>query len=483
MTAFRPIIAAAIIALAQAPLFAEYIFLTDGSILDGKIMNESPSEMTVRIRDGKTMTIQTARIMRTIYYDLYIGKIYINKTDGTVLEAFMVDEDQNFYTFRKNLYKPDEFKIRRDEVLFIARKTPTNLTGELGDGSIAAKWNPPYNKVKSYRIYLRAGKGDYSLYRETGGTSCVIGGLEGNTTYAVKVTAVDYDGYESLPSNEIRLRMKNTPPVPPTDVRLEKKPVSRANTGKGKMTVKLRWKAADDACGRVRSYNIYMKKQGTFRLAASTERTEAEIPGLDPNERYSFFVRTVDDTNAESANSREADTSGSAAPASGFAISAAPCFIAPFGKLSQVNGNGFGARVSAIYRGILSERLGAGLSAGFWVFEGKKSGMQSSVMVPLTAAAECRFLPLERFAITPEVRAGYSCNRISYRGLKYSPGGFYMGTTTKTSFEPVASAGLRLEYLFGTRCSAGLGVSCGSVFETGGLQSFAAAECSFGMTF
>jgi hypothetical protein len=483
MTAFRcVIIIAAFFAIIQCPLSAEHIFLDDGSILNGKIIRESSSEITVKLDDGKTKTVPSARIMRTIFYDLYIGKIFVNKTDGTVLEAYMVDEDQKYYTFRKELYKPEEFRVKRGEVLFIARKNPTNLTGEFRDESITAKWNPPFNKVKSYNVYLRAGSGTYSLYRETAATSCVIGKLQGNTSYKVKVTAVDAEEYESLPSNEITVGTPNNPPEPPSRVRLEKKTVSDSRTA-GKtdsITAKLSWEAASDVDGKVLSYNVYLVKRGEYRLVTSTNLTAFEVTGLDPQENSSFIVRAVDNTNAESRNSRSADISGSA---SGFAVSAAPCFIAPQGNFSSISGNGFGVRVTAMNLSVLAGRIGTGLSLEFLRFGGGRSEVRSTTIIPLTAVMECRFRPGERFSIVPELGAGYSYNRTDYTGKALYPDGFREGTLMKTSFEPIASAGLRLEILFAGHFSAGLGVRYGALIESSKPQRFASAECSFGLMF
>ena len=134
-------------------------------------------------------------------------------------------------------------------------------------------------------------------------------------------------------------------------------------------------------------------------------------------------------------------------------------------------------------RGVFSDRIGTGLGIGFWRFEGTRREVNSSTMIPLTAAAECRFQPGQHAAVMPELSAGYSYNRTEYTGKKYSPSGFHEGTITESSFEPIASAGLRFEIVFAGHFSAGLGVRYGAVIESAGLQRFASAECSFGITF
>jgi len=103
-----------IILIIPALLHAEYVFLKDGSIVKCKIENETAASITVRLADGKQRVINPKDVMRILFTELYMGKIFINKTDGTIIEAYMVDEDQTTYTFRKDLYKPQEFVLKRD---------------------------------------------------------------------------------------------------------------------------------------------------------------------------------------------------------------------------------------------------------------------------------------------------------------------------------------------------------------------------------
>jgi len=102
-------------------LSAEYIFLKDGSIVECKILDETPDLITARVK-GRKSVFSRNTIIRVLYTKFYMGKVYIYKTDGKELEAYIVDEDQESYTVRTDIRKPDEFKIRRVDVEFVSRK-------------------------------------------------------------------------------------------------------------------------------------------------------------------------------------------------------------------------------------------------------------------------------------------------------------------------------------------------------------------------
>lgn len=136
-------------------LQAEYIFLKDGSIIQGTITTDSATSLTLRLKGKGFQRIPRSNIMRILYTELYMGKVYVQKTDGKGIVAYMVDEDRETYTFRMELYKPDEFILKRDQVLFMARGNPTGLTAEAGTDRAELKWFAPYMPVKSYNIYVK----------------------------------------------------------------------------------------------------------------------------------------------------------------------------------------------------------------------------------------------------------------------------------------------------------------------------------------
>ncbi len=280
-----------------APLSAEFVFITDGSILQGKIVGDTAGSITFAAKSGETKVIPRSKIMRILYTEFYMGKIFVNKIDGSVLEVYMVDEDTNSYTFRKDINKPVEFVLKREEVLFTTRTNPVGLTGKAESETISIEWKAPYTPVKHYKVYIKSSK-EYALYSEPWGKSETLKGLKSNTEYKIKVTALDKDGIESMPSNEIKVTTLNIAPNPPEKITVKKK----ISDNDGKMSVVVAWNNSIDIDGKIKSYKIYQKNKSE---AYTTSKNEYEINDLDPKIVYTFSVSAVDDSNMESEKSKK----------------------------------------------------------------------------------------------------------------------------------------------------------------------------------
>jgi hypothetical protein len=247
------------------PIRSEHIFLKDGSIISGQVIRDGADSVTVRDSDKKTRDVKRSDIMRILYTELKMGRIYIQKRDGKVIVAHMVDEDRDSYTFRYDLYKPEEFTLKRSAVLFIAEKNPSGLqvVGDIGTDRVSLTWEPPYDKVKIYNVYIKKNEKDkYELADSTGGRSVTLKKLSSNTTYFLIVTSVDTTNYESSPSNELQVRTKNIPPDEPARVIYTPDP-----SGARKIT----WKPARDPDGTVVKYRIFTRHGGEKKLLQETK--------------------------------------------------------------------------------------------------------------------------------------------------------------------------------------------------------------------
>src|SRR4030042_898474 len=138
-------------------LSAEYIFLKNGCIVECKILDETPDVFTVRLKDGRKLVFLRNNIIRVLYTKFYMGKVYIYKMNGKVLEAYIVEEDQENYTVRTNISKPEEFTIKRIDVLFIARKKPAGLEGKFSQNARYDKELPKDSSMDSKKLirYLK----------------------------------------------------------------------------------------------------------------------------------------------------------------------------------------------------------------------------------------------------------------------------------------------------------------------------------------
>ena len=313
-------------------LQAETVFLKDGGIIEGRIVSDAAGSVIVRDRDNKSHSIPRGRIMRILYTELYMGKVYVQKTDGKGIIAYMVDEDRESYTFRKELFSPEEFKLRRDQVLFMARGNPSGLQGEADTDRVELKWFPPYNQVKRYKIYIKENREKkFRLADDTGSKSITLKGLKSNTKYIFYISAIDSAGDESLPSNQLAITTKNVGPSEPEIIPAEKL------AGGG---YRITWKESTDPDGRLAGYRVYKKLGGKKIVIAETGKREYT---LSKNEKYDYiYVAAFDDLKAESGHSfvylgRK--------PFIGLSLS--PAYLFASGDLKDFADYGYGATVKA----------------------------------------------------------------------------------------------------------------------------------------
>jgi hypothetical protein len=437
---------------------AEHVFLKDGSILEGSIERDNPASISLRLRDGRTQIIERSNIMRILYTETYMGKIHLQKIDGTSLEGYIVDEDQQTFTIRKDIKRPEEFTIKREEILFTTRKNPVALTGRPGLDSIDLSWKPPYAPPRSYKVYIRAGK-DYSLAGTCGGTSFRVKGLSGNRRYYLKVTAIDPEGIESLPSNEITVTTLHHDPEPPRGLTCERLPGS----AKGAYTARLTWKPGVSPDGKVKEYRILRKEGRKYSAIGTSGGTGFEIKNIPLTEVGHFAVRTIDENGWESAESRLVNTF----PLDLFTGFEAG-YIFPLGKMKDMHSGGYGGLFHVRKSGLFSDSLEAGISAGYWRLTGS-GDVDSSTMIPLLAALRCR-IGFGPFFIVPGISAGMSFNSIDYQAYA-DPNPVKTGRK-RSSLEPLVTGGLSLRYEISDRFSVFAGADAAAVIESGDIFPF-----------
>ncbi len=473
----KTIIISAILGFTLAsPLTAEFVFITDGSILQGNVIGDTAGAITFAVKNGGTKVIPRNKIMRILYTEFYMGKIFVNKIDGTVIEVYMVDEDTNTYTFRKDITKPVEFIIKREEVLFTTRTNPVGLTGKASSETISIEWKAPYTPVRHYKVYVRSGN-EYKLYSEPSGKSETLKGLKGNTDYKIKVTAIDKDGIESMPSNEIKIKTLNIPPNPPEKIKV-KREVEKNNK---KMSANISWAKANDVDGKIKSYKIYQLDKKEPYIANSNNY---EVKNLNPEDTYFFYLTAIDDFNEESDKSRRVSTYDY----KGYNISIQPNYIVPFGTFKKVHKYGYGGLLSGTRENTFFEDFEIGASIGYWQYQGvvtETARVDYSMMVPLIFTAGYRFNIADIFYIIPRIGLGGSYNYIKYQTEPelYTGYGLTMEPRTKWSIEPLVLAGVAFEYDITHRFYLMAAADMGMIIEMRGVVPFAVATFGAGIRF
>ncbi len=453
--------------------YSEYVFIKDGSILDGTIASDSVESVTLRLKDNKIKQIPRSTIMRILYTELYMGKVYVQKTDGKNVICYMVDEDRETYTFRKELFNPAEFTIKRDQVLFMARGNPTGLEvdGEVETDRVELKWNPPYNPVKKYRINIK-GPGD-KAYRpggETGSKNITLKDLKSNTKYQIHVIAIDDAGDESLPSNELTITTKNVAPGRPVIDLVEKLPEGG---------YKIRWKESIDSDGKIAGYRVYRKADG-MKLLTETKKLEyilAKEEDID-----SIYISAFDELKAESDFKRIVVTHK---PETGVSVS--PAFLYTMDKLKDMADYGFGLTFRSEFSNYLFDQLELSAELSVLYLPGKSGFIESEskvnflLFVPVMATAGYAFYPVDNFAVIPVVSAGvmylhYDYNYFDIPSSKKK-------NISKGEVDPIVGAGLNLRYGLTKDLYLTMSAEYRIFFEEKNSYSYLTAAIGAGMRF
>lgn len=471
--------AAAVIACAAAmEARAEVVFLRDGRIVEGKVLNETPAAVTVKKRDGSLAEFGRGAVLRILYTDVYMGKVYIHKTDGKVVEAYVVDEDRDSYTVRTDLNSPKEMVIKRQDVLFMARKNPSALKEKVAQRHVDLSWLAPFNPVKHYRVYIRQRGGEYRL----DGTSFFVKyratGLSCNTAYSAYVTAVDRDNYESLPSNEVQFTTLKGEPLPPGGVAMK---VDRKDKKKP-FNARITWDRAQDPCGgAITNYRLYRRSAGGYALAGATRDTAWDLKNLDPLEKHRFVIRSVDDRGIESSNSRVV----SADPMPGALISARGGCLVPLRDYGRLYRFGFGGSLAVYGKNLVSRWVDIGAESGFYYLYGKAGYVKSAWLVPFMAALGCR-VPLAGWvSIGPRASFGGVYDRVKYVPETAGPAVMFLDPPVKEkgAVQMMFSLGVNCSFTVKDIALLEVGADYRGIIEKGGLMDFMSFYAGAGATF
>lgn len=422
------------------PATAEYIFLKDGSIIEGEIIRDETSNVIFRDKTKKQQKIQRKDILRILYTELKMGKVFIQKRDGKGIVAYIVDEDRETYTFRLDLYKPEEFVFKRTDVLFIAEKNASNLRtkGIVGPDFVDLEWDPPYDKVKKYKVYFKKNENDkYEMVDSTADTTITLENLSPRTTYHFIVTTIDSDGYESPASNELKIR---------TSVII----------------------------------NVVMKDGKKLKTYLLSEDSNNYRFCNDPGELPEYTVKRSEvETITEILSTKLRGRNQ---------VTVNPGVLIPLGNFGSIFGAGYGGILEYTRLKIFFKNFETGLSTGFYYLPGKESSTlditstERAYLVPLFLHAGYRFNFTDNLSFKPYLYGG-----VCYLDMLYTEFDSFNLLETEEqlkTFGPAGGAGVLLKYslneLFCISIRADAGVLINNNFFD---YPFARAEIGIGIMF
>ncbi len=444
--------------------YGEYIFRKDGAIIKGSIVRDDVATISVRREDKAVININRNDVLRIIYTDIYLGKVFVRLTSGEIFEGFQIDEDRDNYYFRRDISKPEEIVLPRQKVMFISRTNPTDVKGAPSTVSIEVSWSPPFKPAKKYKVYVRDVMGKQEKFRmegETGDVSYSLNNLQKSWTYEIYATAIASTGEESLPSEKITV---NTLPDPPEKLTITDIPAPGGKTA----TLIFNWVTVSDPSSRVKSYAIYETVGGRRVKKGTSLNGEFVIKDFPAEGRHRFSVVSVNDINTESDEARGIYDAGYKIYLRGMFS-----YIKPLGVMGEMATSGYGMVFDA---GLSAKRFSLGVEIGYSLFNYTED-ISSMTMIPLLLEFDCRIPLTLSFSLRPVIKAGWSSDTIEYVVHDVTDP-LITATSSKSNFDPMAAAGAYIQYEIIDRVDVFTGAEYSMIFQEKGRMNF--ISISFG---
>jgi hypothetical protein len=111
----RLLLTLTVVLLFASAISAEMIYLKDGQVVQGKITAEGTNDITVQTK-FQTKRINRNDILRIMYGERKMEKIYLLMNDGTTQTGFLVDQDASQVIIRDKEDSPKERTIPKTQI-------------------------------------------------------------------------------------------------------------------------------------------------------------------------------------------------------------------------------------------------------------------------------------------------------------------------------------------------------------------------------
>lgn len=118
-------VALVMFATATSPLFAESVFLKDGSIVEGAVTAETATTLTITTSNRLKTEIPRTEILRVLTDNDYKKPSTIRKKDGSEITGHVVEERTDAFVVRMTLSSPNELSISKQDIREFVGKQPT----------------------------------------------------------------------------------------------------------------------------------------------------------------------------------------------------------------------------------------------------------------------------------------------------------------------------------------------------------------------
>ena len=117
--------------LLYGSVFAESVFLKNGSIIEGKVIKETDKYVKIKMKSNLETQIPRKRILRTLYHDKYKRIMYIKLMSGKIIKGHIIFEGKKKYIIREKLESSKEISLSINKVDGVFRKNPSSNSKKL----------------------------------------------------------------------------------------------------------------------------------------------------------------------------------------------------------------------------------------------------------------------------------------------------------------------------------------------------------------
>ncbi|MFC1669479.1 LA_0442/LA_0875 N-terminal domain-containing protein [Spirochaetota bacterium] len=110
--------------------FAEVIYLKNGKVINGAIVGETKNAIRIKTKD-KTHRIKRKDVVRIMYGERKLERIFIQLKDNTLVDGYMIDQDSKKIIFRPEKDVPKEVTVMKSNIQQLSNERILMLMPEI----------------------------------------------------------------------------------------------------------------------------------------------------------------------------------------------------------------------------------------------------------------------------------------------------------------------------------------------------------------
>ena len=127
---FLSLLIAVLLMMIDKTAIAEVIYLKNGKVINGAIVGETKKAIRVKTQD-KTLRIKRKDVVRIMYGERKLERIFIQLKDNTLVDGYMIDQDSEKIIFRPDKDNPKEVTVMKSNIQQLSNERILMLMPEI----------------------------------------------------------------------------------------------------------------------------------------------------------------------------------------------------------------------------------------------------------------------------------------------------------------------------------------------------------------